>query len=538
MSELNLQDKKFLIIDVLPEMSTITRTIVEKLGCINVVLAGNGDEAIEVMLKQSFDIILCDYNLGKDKDGQQVLEEARHRNILSHSSIFIIVTAESNAKMVMGALESQPDDYLARPLNQDVLEKRLHALIDKKAKMALIHQAIDKHQYNDVIMLCDAEIEKNKNKKNKFQKIKSDTLLQMGEYDAVENLCMYVLGERYVQWAMFDLGRVFYHRKQYDDAVVIFSKLVNQNKEFIPGYDWLAKAQEKIGNINGAQRTLEDAIDLSPKALLRQRALAEVAEKNSDIRTVERARRRALEVGKGSILRESSDFTCLAKAYKMNNSPKDALSTVQSMEDEYQDDPRAQLDASTTLCSIYKSMGDVKNYESTFIKAIKLSQEHPEHISAEIGMELAENCIQNGNQMEADRLLETVIQNNHEDESVMNMVSKIYNQSANTERANKFIKDVKDNIVKINNEGVELIRQGKIDQSIELFVKAAKAMPRNPIINLNAAQSMIVKMKKGKPTRDDIATAMNHIDRARGMEGYQAWLNKLMSECHKLIDKV
>jgi len=118
------------------------------------------------------------------------------------------------------------------------------------------------------------------------------------------------------------------------------------------------------------------------------------------------------------------------------------------------------------------------------------------------------------------------------------MVSKIYNQSANTERANKFIKDVKDNIVKINNEGVELIRQGKIDQSIELFVKAAKAMPRNPIINLNAAQSMIVKMKKGKPTRDDIATAMNHIDRARGMEGYQAWLNKLMSECHKLIDKV
>jgi len=81
------------------------------------------------MHDKSFDIVLCDYNLGEGKDGQQVLEEAKEDSLLPYSSIFIMTTAENSMEMVMGAAEYQPDDYLSKPFTKQVLQTRLKRLL-------------------------------------------------------------------------------------------------------------------------------------------------------------------------------------------------------------------------------------------------------------------------------------------------------------------------------------------------------------------------------------------------------------------------
>ena len=270
MSSLTLEDKKALIIDDIQEMRSIMRTMLSELGCYDIVMAKDGTEAIEEMLKQKFDIILCDYNLGTGKDGQQVMEEAMHRDIMYSSTIFIMVTAENKAQMVMGAIELQPDAYLNKPLNKKVLYSRLQSLLQKKQSMSLIHEALDKQKYDDAIELCDKALQKKPKNRNDLLKIKSQIFLAQGKYEEVEHLCSTLIAEREILWAMFDLARVYYYREEYEDAVVVFSKIVKLNSDFISAYDWLARAQEKVGNLNGAQRTLEDAIDLSPKSLVRQ----------------------------------------------------------------------------------------------------------------------------------------------------------------------------------------------------------------------------------------------------------------------------
>ncbi len=103
----------------------------------------NGDEAVDAMSKQTMQVVLCDYNLGDGKDGQQILEEAKERSLLPYSSIFILVTAENTSSMVMGAVEYQPDDYLVKPFTKAVLQVRLAKLQERKQGLHDIARALD-----------------------------------------------------------------------------------------------------------------------------------------------------------------------------------------------------------------------------------------------------------------------------------------------------------------------------------------------------------------------------------------------------------
>ena len=125
----NLKTKSVLIIDDFPQMRAMLSSMLKNYEPKEVHQAGNGKEALEKMSKHRFDIVLCDYNLGDGKDGQQVLEEAKYQKILPFYTLFIMVTAENTNAMVMGAAEHMPDAYLSKPINKTVLMSRMQKLL-------------------------------------------------------------------------------------------------------------------------------------------------------------------------------------------------------------------------------------------------------------------------------------------------------------------------------------------------------------------------------------------------------------------------
>src|SRR6185295_9324418 len=129
------QRKKALVIDDFPDMRGSIRRMLVNFGIADVAMASTGDEALLICENHNFDIILCDYNLGDAKNGQQILEELRYRRLLKHTSIYMMVTAETTKSMVFGALEYQPDDYLTKPFTQTVLQKRLDRLVLEKVAL-------------------------------------------------------------------------------------------------------------------------------------------------------------------------------------------------------------------------------------------------------------------------------------------------------------------------------------------------------------------------------------------------------------------
>ncbi len=81
---LDLDKYSVLIVDDVREMRTSLRTIARSMGAQEVYEAKSGLEAIELLQAHNMDIVLCDYNLGEGRDGQQVFEEAKEHGILNH----------------------------------------------------------------------------------------------------------------------------------------------------------------------------------------------------------------------------------------------------------------------------------------------------------------------------------------------------------------------------------------------------------------------------------------------------------------------
>jgi CheY-like chemotaxis protein len=530
----SLTDKRILIVDDFPEMRSLMRSMVTAFGAQQVHLAVDGEEAVDAMAARRFDIVLCDYNLGDGKDGQQVLEEASHRGLLSRSTVFVMVTAENTSQMVMGALEHQPDGYIAKPVTKTVLQTRLQKLLNKKDTLSDINQALDRKQFEKAIERCDAHIAADSKYRFELLKIKSDVLIKTADYDGAAALCEAVLAERELPWALFDMGRIHYHRSRYDDAAEVFSRVIAINNAFVSAYDWLAKTQEQLGDHTSVQRTLMDAVEKSSKSLLRLRALAAAADRNEDGAVTEQARRKAIRVGKGSVLRRPSDYTGLARTLLKNSSGKDALKTIDAIKYEFRDNPQAELEAAAVGSTIHAALGNDKPGKVAIEKAIELATRHPELLNADGGVDLVQACLAHDRKQEAIEFVRNIVRNNHDDEAVLGRISDLYEDTGALGEISGVIENTRKEIVRINNEGVKLLKDGRIRESIELFAEAAKGMPRNPIINLNAAQSLITMMKTSQPTRSALEETLSYIRAANDCETHRERQSRLLAVCREL----
>lgn len=71
---MDLSKKRFLVVDDFSEFRSSIRGILRLLGVQHIDTAANGQDVLELCRRNSYDIILHDYNLGEGVSGQQVLE--------------------------------------------------------------------------------------------------------------------------------------------------------------------------------------------------------------------------------------------------------------------------------------------------------------------------------------------------------------------------------------------------------------------------------------------------------------------------------
>merc|ERR1711916_77 len=80
------------------------------------------------------------------------------------------------------------------------------------------------------------------------------------------------------------------------------------------GYDGLAEVYRGLEDDLNLQHTLQDAVSVSPLALLRQQELAKTAEENSDYVTASKAYRRVVRLAENSVYRSVEQNLDYARA--------------------------------------------------------------------------------------------------------------------------------------------------------------------------------------------------------------------------------
>ena len=118
--------------------------------------------AREVLTKapiQKFDIFICDYYMGEGLNGKQLFEELKNKELIKASTVFFIVSGESDSPTVKSILELNPDDFLLKPFNFVELKTRLLATIKRKYTLQPIFEVEFTHDYEAGIRRCE-ELEK------------------------------------------------------------------------------------------------------------------------------------------------------------------------------------------------------------------------------------------------------------------------------------------------------------------------------------------------------------------------------------------
>ncbi|SDX70004.1 Tetratricopeptide repeat-containing protein [Allochromatium warmingii] len=528
--------KSFLVVDDMGEMRSAIKAMLVALGSTQVEQARDGLDAIQKMKQKRFDVILCDYNLGPGKDGQQVLEEARLRHLIGVDVIFVMITAENARGMVMGAVEYAPDSYVSKPFTKELLEARLLKLFERKADLAAVNKALVAKDKPGALREINALIANKPRNLGELLKIKSEICIDTNLLDEAEATLKQVLAVREMPWAVFSLGKIAFLRKQFDQAETIFKQLIAQDPTFISAYDWLAKSQTAQRQFDAAENTLREAIRISPRNIPRQHTLADLALNNGHSDVAEHAYTQAVGLAKHSVLNHPAIFAGLAKSKSVNGKHDEALKVTRDIRKSFPDQPEATFYAASANALVKANQGDHEGAAAALALAEQaLAGLNETAHASDYALELAKTYVELGQGDKAAPILQQAIANNHDDEAILAQIITLCQESDLKYDAETEIRTIQQALIKTNNEGVHLIKQGQFDAAIKLLSQAAEQMPGNKTINLNAAMAMLMYMEHRGINREDVQTVHHYVERIQRLAPDDWRLADLNKRLRKLL---
>ncbi len=535
----DLKLQKVLLIEDFPSMSAAIKTMLFSIHLTNITEVTTGMAAIHAMEGEQFDIILCDYNLGRGKNGLQVLEESRERKLLRPHTAFIIVTAENIQSMVLGLVENNPDDYLSKPFTAQLLLTRIQRAFEHKEFFKRIDEAIFEDNYPLAIEFCDLYLRRKKSNKmhSALLRKRAELALYMLDYEMAQNIYRTILKKRELSWAMIGLAVTFQHQEKHHEAIKLFLDIIHKYPMKMQSYDLLALSYEAIDEHSNAQHTLHDAVKLSPNILKRQRNLAYIAKKTGDWYAAEAAEQSVLSLGKYSIFRKPTDFSNLAQTLDSLNKTIEAIEVLKTLIKEFPNDPSVELLSHITESEIFYNSDDIELSEHAFIKALDLKQ-HQNTLEKESKLSMAKVCHINHRDELANDILDDLISNHIDDNEFITDLNNMNRSLGHEDLTDNKIDIARKQMVETNNEAISLFKKGKINDAIAILIEAFKKTPDNKTIILNIIKILLHQIKISKPTTHNMKNVKFYIEKARAGNVAQNKLNRIQMEYAKLMHQL
>ena len=493
---INFRTQIVLIVDDMPNMRVAIKGMLQYVGVERIDTAANGEDAIASMRNNRYDIIICDYNLGDGKNGQQVLEEAKHNKLIGYSTIFIMLTAENTMSMVMGAVEYRPDDYLTKPINKEILKPRLVNAIEKKSDLEAIDRMVKAGAYENALKLCNHHIAAKPKHLSDLLRMKAEIAVHFGDLATAQDVYQGVISRRRLPWAMTGMAGIHFQRKEYDEAIPLLQEVISEDPAFMEAYDLLAKCHRATNNAAAAQECLLQAVEVSPVSIQRQMSLGELALETGDNSVAEKAYRSAISIGRHSIYKNPTNYTRLAQTLASNGGGKEALRVLKSMRSDYPGDRVIALQSTISESQVYDAIELESAARNARASAAKLYSEIGPEVPAEISMDLATMQLQAGEHDAAMSVLSTLARNHYEDNEVIDQIKSVISSSGMAQETHGLIEQARQEVRDLNNRAVKLFRDGDFTGAMETFRTLSEMAQSNLTVNMNSVRIHLEAAKK------------------------------------------
>ncbi|EXI92348.1 MAG: Chemotaxis protein CheY [Candidatus Accumulibacter sp. BA-94] len=500
-----LERKRALLIDRYPNARSTLRAMLSTIGVTTVHTAGTSAEVLRQVRANGFDIILSDYQLEDGRDGQQLLDELRQQHLVRLATVFIIVTSERTYHNVVSVAELAPDDYLIKPFTGDELRGRLLRAIYKKRFLATVFDHLDNGAYAQALLACDRLLGQDSGFLMDLLRCKGEILNVLGRAAEAQAVYQQVLAQRVLPWARMGLAVAQRNQQRFAEAESLGRSLVEDFPEFTAAYDFLAEVREEMGQLEEAQSVLQRAAAKSPNNASRQRLVGDLAVRNNDLQTAEKAYGKVLDRRRGSTLSNVDDYTNLSRVLLDRGQTDGAQKITAQLRRDWRGSKQGELAALVmeTLCASQE--GNPVKAREIVEQALQLGKSlqgagKGSVLSQALTLDLAEACLATGKEEEAREIFRQVAAENHEDRNVIAKVQRIYTNAGREADGQALLAEVGREIVELNNRGVLAARNGDVEASVKLLIEAAERVPNLQFL-VNATKAIFTLLdRKGWDT--------------------------------------
>jgi len=474
-----------LVVEDYPSMCNALRQTLYNFGITKVQLAASAAEAIYHVKARPFDFILCDFNLGDSRDGQQLLEELRHGNLISLNTVFMMVTAESFYEKVAATAELAPDDYMIKPFSPEVLRNRLENILLRKRAFRDVYRHFTERNLEASVDACDELITGKPKYLVDALRFKGELLIVMGQPEAAEVLYKQVIAMRAIPWARLGLARALHMQQKDDAAEAVLREALEQAPEMVAAYDLLSEVCLSKKDAAAAQKALERGVSISGRTVRRQQKLGEIAHANGDLDVARSAYSQALDKGRHSIFVTPGDFGNLCRVQVEQGDLGGAADTLKKGKNTLMDSPEGQLVMAVAQGVIHTKSGNMKGAEKALDEAAALCAAGARG-DDRLMLDLAGTCMANGRNDEADGIVADVVRNAHDSDALLSRARRIYEDAGLGDSGTAVLDLATTGVRKLNNEGVMLAQRGDLRAAVDKLLAACAEAPRNPRILMNA----------------------------------------------------
>lgn len=493
---IKFEEKRVLIVDDNAGMRSSMRAILSNMGVTQSEMASSANDAIRRIQTRPFDIIICDYFLGDESDGQQLLEQLRHNKLIPLTTAFVMVTAERAYERVVSAVELAPDDYLIKPFTAEILKTRLERVLEKKAALSPIYSLLERGRFADATRVCEQLLEHPTKYVIDILRLLGELHVAQGNFEQAQQIYQQVLDMRAVPWARMGLAKMLHFNEKNEEAEEILDAVIAEAPDYMAAYDLLSKVCDAQQKTDRAQEVLAQAVSASPYTMHRQKSMGDIAMRNGDLESAEKAFTQVVERGKTSYFREAADYANLSRVQMERGKTNEALSTMRDARTSFNNSHDVQFTSAVMESLIHKKAGNEAAAAKALDTAFELQAQHDLRPNMGLSLDMANACLQQNRDEDAKRIVETLVKNNHDNNALLDKAKQLFESAGKGEMGKVLVEESVSSIVSLNNLGVRAAQQGDYAESVRLLTEAASKLPDNMQIVLNAAQVLLVAIDK------------------------------------------
>lgn len=486
----NYDKLRVLIVDDFDNFRVSVTRMLQGLGVMNIDVAINGQHAIKHCKHRSYDLILCDFNLGMGKNGLQVLEQLKHEQMILHTNLFALITAETGRSTVLAVNEYEPDAYLMKPITGRALQTRIDRLLMRRESLMPALHALDEGKPDTAIVFLQGLVLEAGRYVADAQKLLGQLYVQEGGYELAVALYQSVLADHEVDWAKVGLAEALQNNGDWQDARSLLTDLVKENPLCTKAYQALDVDYKQHQDMIAMQKNLQAAVSVSPESRNFQKQLATVASANNDLVVASQAYRKTVRLSNNSCHDDVShhlDFGRTTVALMASDEAsggremlRDVLVGMDSLEKKFDLTADQFLQSQLICCQAYKTQGNTKKAKE-ILREVEVRQNGKR---SDFDTELDKIHVLQalGEKKLADEAIDELIRCYEHDQEALQKLDSLLDEP---------ISDVnKQRVKSINREGIDFYKNKKYEEAVECFTQAKRLFPNHIGIHLNLVQAL------------------------------------------------